>query len=249
MLNIQNLLYTINGSDGIRNIIDNMSFEITKGQFVSIVGTNGTGKSTLINAISGNIKCNSGKIIIDGQDVANHSQYQRAKFIAKVVQSPSSGTFGEMTIFENLAFAMSRNSSQSFKSYKSDQNIDLCIQSLKILGLGLENRLNNFVSNLSGGQKQSLSLVMATMAEAKLLLLDEHTAALDPKTSESIMQITKDISKKKDLTAIMITHNLKHAVKYSDRIIALDKGKILLDVEVKDNNITEERLYEMVYGT
>lgn len=241
MLKIKNLSKSFNiGTENEVRIFDGFDLEINDSEFVAILGSNGCGKSTLFNMISGSVKDNGGEIVLGDINISKLKEEQRALKIGKVHQDPSKGVSPSLTILENLSLAAKKNEKFSLRNLIKKQNIDKFIEVLKELDLGLENKLNTQVKFLSGGQRQALSLIMATLKKPGLLLLDEHTAALDPKTSAMIMNKTKKLIEKQNITAMMISHNLKDAVKYADRIIMLDKGRIILDVKSKD--ITEKEL-------
>ncbi len=241
MLTIKNLAKSFNeGTENQVNIFNNFNLEIKESEFVAILGSNGCGKSTLFNLISGSLKDNGGSIILGGTDISRLKEEERAEKIGKVHQDPSKGVSPSLTILENLSLAAKKSEKFSLRRLIKKDNINRFTELLKELDLGLENKLNTQVKFLSGGQRQALSLIMATLKKPELLLLDEHTAALDPKTSRMIMAKTKQLIDKQNITAMMISHNLRDAVKYSDRIIMLDKGKVILDVKSRD--ITEGEL-------
>lgn len=241
MLTIKNLSKSFNeGTENEVNIFNNFNLEVEESEFVAVLGSNGCGKSTLFNLISGSLKENSGSITLSGENISSLKEEERALKIGKVHQDPSKGVSPSLTILENLSLAMKKREKFSLRSLIRKDNIEKFKDILKELDLGLENKLNTQVKFLSGGQRQALSLIMATLKKPELLLLDEHTAALDPKTSKMIMEKTKQLIDKQNITAMMISHNLKDAIKYSDRIIMLDKGRVILDV--KSKNITEGEL-------
>lgn len=234
MLQIKHVSKTFNltgNKEDLRVALDDVSLKIEKGEFVTVIGGNGSGKSTLMNIISGVFPPDQGKVLIDGKDVSNLLEYQRAKYLGRVFQDPSMGTAPMMSILENLEIAYRRDKKKTLKWGFSKDHEDLYIKKLKSLNLGLETRLNQKVGLLSGGQRQAITLLMATLKKPKLLLLDEHTAALDPKTSKIVLDLTEDIVKENKLTTIMITHNMKDAIKYGNRLIMLSNGKIILDVK------------------
>ena len=221
------------------SVFDNFGFEVGKGQFISIVGSNGSGKTTLLNIISGNAVPTSGKVELadaDGtmRDITKAKEYVRAKRIGRVFQDSSLGTAPYMTIAENLALAENKGKRAGLKFALNKKKTDYYRGLVEPLGLGLEDKMNVAVSSLSGGQRQALSLVISTLTPLDLLLLDEHTASLDPKTSEIIMRLTDKIIREKNLTAIMVTHNLRYAVEYGNRIIMFDKGKAVVDAAGED---------------
>lgn len=241
MLTIKNLKKSFNeGTENEVNIFNGFNLEVKESEFVAVLGSNGCGKSTLFNLISGSLKDNGGNIILGGTDISKMKEEERATKIGKVHQDPSKGVSPSLTILENLSLAAKKSEKFSLRKLIKKDNISKFTELLKELDLGLENKLNTQVKFLSGGQRQALSLIMATLKKPELLLLDEHTAALDPKTSKMIMVKTKQLIDKQNITAMMISHNLRDAVKYSDRIIMLDKGRVILDVKSKD--ITEGEL-------
>ncbi len=228
MLNLENIDVTL-GKNTIleRKILNTLSVNVKEEEFVIVIGGNGAGKSTLFNVISGFIKADSGKISILGDDITSTSQRYRSKLVSKVMQDPKLGTMENMTILENMAFAFKRGQKRGFRLFSHHERIKMFQEKLRVLNIGLENRLDDFVSNLSGGQRQALSIVMAMLQESKILLLDEITAALDPASSESIMELTHRIVRDEKLTCIMITHNMSHAIQYGDRLLLLKNGSFV----------------------
>lgn len=236
MLTLQNICVTVGkGTTLERTIINQLNLAIAPGEFVIIIGGNGAGKSTLFNAISGYVPVDSGKISIEDANITNWPMHTRSTLIAQVLQDPRIGTLENMTIEENLSIAYMRGKSRGIKPYTTRERQTFFREQLSVLGIGLENRLQEVVSNLSGGQRQVLSLVMATITDSQILLLDEITAALDPKMAELVMQLTAQIVRKKRQTTLMITHNMAHALQYGDRTIVLKDGKMLsaFDAEQK----------------
>ena len=228
MLDVKNLTVVFNeGTLDEKVALDDMSLNLEDGDFVTVIGSNGAGKSTLLNAILGICPIKSGKIILDNEDITFKPSHKRAKDIGIVFQNPLLGTAPNMTIQENLALAGARGKWDMFTSGTSKRSIEKNKAELSSLDLGLEERLNVSVGTLSGGQRQALTLLMATLEKPKLLLLDEHTAALDPKTAEKVLSITKRIIEEKKITTIMITHNVKDALSYGNKLILLNNGKIL----------------------
>ncbi|WP_416325283.1 ABC transporter ATP-binding protein [[Eubacterium] hominis] len=226
--------------------LDDVSFHIEKGDFISVLGTNGAGKSTLLNAISGSLDCDSGKIVLDGEDITRYPEYKRAKKIGRLFQDPLKGTAPNMTIEENLGLAYSRGKRTTLSRAIKKGDRAFFIEKLKELGLGLEDRITTNVGLLSGGQRQALTLLMATIVTPKLLLLDEHTAALDPKTAKQVMDITDKIVKEHQITTLMITHNMRQALEYGNKTIILNEGKIVKVLEGEERkNTTIENLLEM----
>ncbi|WFA09093.1 ATP-binding cassette domain-containing protein [Tissierella sp. Yu-01] len=241
MLRIQNLSKTFNiGTDNEINLFNRLNLEIEEHKCTAIIGSNGCGKSTLLNMIAGSIPIDSGEIILNGEDISKLREEKRALHIGRVYQDPSMGVSPTLTILENMSLADKKGEKFGLRKLVRKSNIDKYVDILKTLDLGLENKLNTRVKFLSGGQRQSLSLLMAAMKHPDLLLLDEHTAALDPKTSHVVMRKTKELLDKYKITTIMISHNMKDAIEYSDRIIMLDKGEVVFDKPSKD--VTEEEL-------
>lgn len=241
MLQIKNLSKSFNiGTENETTIFENFNFTVKDSEFVAVLGSNGCGKSTLFNLISGSLENDGGSILLDGIDISNLKEEKRAFGISKIHQDPSKGVSPSLTILENISLASKKCEKFSLKRLIQKNKISDFITLLKEVELGLENKLDTQVKFLSGGQRQALSLIMATLKKPKLLLLDEHTSALDPKTSKVIMEKTKQLINKQRITALMVSHNLRDAIKYADRIVMLDKGKIILDISSK--NITEEEL-------
>lgn len=240
MFEFKNINKSYKSLDGDKVIFDSFNFTINDGDFISLIGTNGAGKSTLVRLLVGDESVDSGELLLDGYDIKNQASYIRKKKIAKVYQDPSKGTAGEMTILENMSLADNKGSKFGLKFAVSKRNIARYKDMLSELNLGLENSLNTKVKELSGGQRQSLALIMATMNKPDLLLLDEHTSALDPKTSDIVMQKTKDIVEKYNIPTLMITHNLKSAGKYAKRLVKLDSGKVTIDMDIKDKTSLDE---------
>lgn len=244
MLRIVNLSKSFNtGTDNEISIFNNFNLEIEKNKCTVIIGSNGCGKSTLLNMISGSISTDQGQIILKDRDISKLREEKRATYVGRVYQDPSMGVSPSLTILENMSLADKKGEKFTLKRLIRKSEIGRYAELLKTLDLGLENKLNTKVKFLSGGQRQSLSLVMATMKHPDLLLLDEHTAALDPKTSSVIMRKTKELIEKHSITTIMISHNMRDAIEYSDRIIMLDKGEVVLDKPSRD--ITEKELIEI----
>lgn len=241
MLSIRNLSKTFYASTPEENrIFDDFSLDIEENKCTTILGPNGCGKSTLFNMISGAIDVDNGSIDLNGVDLTKFCEKDRAVYIGKVSQDPSKGVSPSLDILENMALSLKKSEKFSFARLLRNTDVNLIVNKLKEVDLGLENKLKTKVKFLSGGQRQSLSLLMATLKKPSLLLLDEHTAALDPKTSKIIMDNTANLIKREKITTLMITHNLKNAIDYSDRIIMLNKGKVVLDV--KASEITEDEL-------
>ncbi len=249
MLKINNLTKIFNLDQPAENhkiALDNISLEVEEGEFVTVIGGNGSGKSTLMNMICGVFKPESGEVIIDGINVTKMSANKRAKFIGRVFQDPNMGTAGNMSILENMEIASRRNKSKSLKWGFTKKNNIFFKEKLASLNLGLENRMEQKIGLLSGGQRQAITLLMASLANPKLLLLDEHTAALDPKTARIVLDVTEKIVEENHMTTIMITHNMRDAIKYGNRLIMLSNGKIILDVKGEEKqNLTIDKLVKM----
>ena len=210
-------------------LFEDFSLSIDDGQFVSVVGSNGSGKTSMLNIICGSIPVDRGTIQINGQDITQMPEYRRQRRIGRVYQNPAMGTCPNMTILENMALADNNGKSFNLLPGTNRQRIDAYRESLKTLGLGLEDKLDVKVGVLSGGQRQAMALLMSTMTPIEFLILDEHTAALDPKTAETIMELTNKIVKEKQLTTIMVTHNLRYAVEYGNRLLMMHQGGIVID--------------------
>ena len=231
MLKIENLSKTFNANTvNEKKAIQNLSITINDGDFITVIGGNGAGKSTLLNLISGTLPCDEGKITIDDIDITKQKEYKRAAFIGRVFQDPMTGTCADLSIEENLSLAKRRGKKRTLRLGLTPQEKKEYKTLLESLNLGLEHRLSSKVGLLSGGQRQALTLLMSTLVKPKLLLLDEHTAALDPKTAKQLMHLTAEIVEQKQLTCMMITHRMEDALKYGNRLIVLKKGKIIKDL-------------------
>lgn len=231
MLKIQGLYKSFNkGTLNETILFNNFNLEINNKDFVTIIGSNGAGKSTLLNIISGTILADSGSIFINGEDVTTIEEYKRTKYIGRVFQNPSMGVAPNMTILENMSLAYNKGKKYNLTFCINKNNIIKFKEILSEINLGLENKLYTKVGLLSGGQRQALSLIMAVMSNPKLLLLDEHIAALDPKTSETIIEITNNIVMRNKITTIMVSHNLNHAIKMGNRLLMLHEGRIVIDI-------------------
>ncbi|CAO5683291.1 MAG: Thiamine import ATP-binding protein ThiQ [Holosporales bacterium] len=232
MIRLEDLKITFNAHTVIeRKAIQGISLNIEEGDFITVIGSNGAGKSTLLNAIAGDVLPSSGKIYIDDEDVSQKQAHLRCDAVARVFQDPLVGTCGNLTIAENMALALKRGASRSFKRALLKPLREEFRDVLSRLKLGLENRLDVSMNMLSGGQRQAVSLLMATLSPLKILLLDEHTSALDPKTADYVLNLTNDIVKEKGLTVLMVTHSLNHALHIGNRTIVLHEGKLLFDVK------------------
>ena len=233
MLDIQNLSVTFNaGSIDEKNVLHDLNLHVETGEFICIIGSNGAGKSTILNTIAGSIIPDKGKIILDDTDITYVKEYQRASYIGRLFQDPLKGTAPNMTIEENLALAcLSAKEKKSPFSWITNKERELFKEQLKMLDMGLEDRMHTLVGNLSGGQRQALTLLMATFVPPKLLLLDEHTAALDPKAAAKIMKLTQEIVKKHHITCMMVTHQMQQALEVGDRTIMMNDGHIVIDIK------------------
>jgi putative ABC transport system ATP-binding protein len=231
MLSAQNLKLTFNPGTPIETrALCGLTLEIPTGQFVAVIGSNGAGKTTLLNAISGDQMVDGGKITIDGQDVTKQQAWDRAHLVARVFQDPMAGTCETLTIEENMALAMARGRRRGFGLAIKRQDRELFRNKLRLLNLGLENRLTDRIGLLSGGQRQAVSLLMASLRPSRILLLDEHTAALDPKTAAFVLELTVRIVEEVKLTTMMVTHSMRQALDYGQRTVMLHQGQVVLDV-------------------
>lgn len=230
MLEVKNIRKIYNpGTVQEKCLFDDFSLSIPDGQFVSVVGSNGSGKTSLLNLICGSIQPDGGQILMQGRDIRKDSEHVRARKIGRVYQNPAMGTCAQMTILENLSLADFKGKPAGLHRGTDRRRIDAYREMLRPLGLGLEDMLSSKVGTLSGGQRQALALLMSTMTPISFLILDEHTAALDPKTADIIMELTGRVVREKQLTAIMVTHNLHYAVEYGDRILMMHQGHAVLD--------------------
>ncbi|MDO5338434.1 MAG: ABC transporter ATP-binding protein [Eubacteriales bacterium] len=232
MLELKNIYKTFNpGTINEKTALNGLSLNLKDGDFVTVIGGNGAGKSTMLNAVAGVWPVDAGQILIDGIDVTKLSEHKRASYLGRVFQDPMTGTASTMGIEENLALAKRRGKTRLLRPGITRQEREEYKELLKVLGLGLENRLTSKVGLLSGGQRQALTLLMATLKKPKLLLLDEHTAALDPKTAAKVLEITDMIVNRDHLTTLMITHNMQDAISHGNRLIMMMDGKIILDIQ------------------
>lgn len=234
MLRVEGISKTFNvGTVNEKKALNNLSLHLAPGDFVTVIGGNGAGKSTLLNSVAGVFAVDEGKILINGIDVTHLAEHRRAKYIGRVFQDPMLGTAAGMMIEENLALAMRRGKTPGLGYMMDGKQTDYFKNLLAELDLGLENRLTAKVGLLSGGQRQALTLLMATMKKPELLLLDEHTAALDPKTAEKVLNLTEKIVNRDKLTTLMITHNMRDALRFGNRLIMMNNGKIVVDVDAE----------------
>ena len=240
MLKLKSISKTFNAGTVNANLaLDRLSLELAEGDFVTVIGGNGAGKSTMLNAIAGTFMVDSGSILLDGKDITRLPEYKRAELLGRVFQDPMMGTAPTMQIDENLALAARRGQNRGLRWGISKAEREEYHELLKDLGLGLEDRMSAKVGLLSGGQRQALTLLMATLKKPKLLLLDEHTAALDPKTAAKVLEISQKVVEKNGLTTMMITHNMRDAIAFGNRLIMMDEGHIVLDISGEEKkNLT-----------
>ena len=229
--------------EDLKVALNHMNIDIKEGEFVTIIGGNGSGKSTFFNCVSGVYVLDGGKIIINGSDVTKTKEYKRAKYIGRVAQDPYQGTAQNMSILENMSIASRRNRRKTLKWGFDKKETKEYKKLLSTLNLGLENRVNTKIGLLSGGQRQAVTLLMATLKRPELLFLDEHTAALDPKTAKTVLELTEKIVEKNNLTTVMVTHNMKDAIRYGNRLLMFNNGKCIYDVSGEEKkNLTVEAL-------
>ena len=247
MLKIENVCKTFNaGTINEKKALNGLNLHLKPGEFVTVIGGNGAGKSTMLNSVAGVYPVDEGKIIIDGEDVTHLPEFKRARVIGRVFQDPMMGTAATMQIEENLALAMRRGKKRGLRSGITKQEREDYRERLKILDLGLEDRMTAKVGLLSGGQRQALTLLMATLQKPKLLLLDEHTAALDPKTAAKVLEATQRIVERDNLTTLMITHNMRDAIAYGNRLVMMYNGHIVVDVSGEEKKkLTVEQLLNL----
>ena len=230
MLELRNITKIYNpGTVTEQTLFRDFSLSVEEGQFVSIVGSNGSGKTSLLNIICGSISVEAGEVLMDGKNINKLKEYQRYAAMGRVYQNPAAGTCPGLTMLENLSLADNKGKRFGLSRGVNRQRRDFYRQQLQSLGLGLEDKLDVKMGALSGGQRQAVALLMATMTPLKFLILDEHTAALDPKTAEIIMELTDKVVREKKLTAMMVTHNLRYAVEYGDRLIMMNQGQVVMD--------------------
>ena len=230
MLELRNITKIYNpGTVTEQTLFRDFSLTVEEGQFVSIVGSNGSGKTSLLNIICGSIPVEGGEVLIEGKNINKLKEYQRYAAMGRVYQNPAAGTCPGLTMLENLSLADNKGKRFGLRRGVNRQRRDYYRQQLQSLGLGLEDKLDVKMGALSGGQRQAVALLMATMTPLKFLILDEHTAALDPKTAEIIMELTDKVVREKKLTAMMVTHNLRYAVEYGDRLIMMNQGRVVMD--------------------
>lgn len=231
MIKIENVSLTFNPNTAMAtHALRKVNLEIEQGEFISVIGSNGAGKSTLLNVLAGDYLPDAGRITFDKTDVTSWPTEKRAKYVGRIFQDPLKGSCESLTIEENLSLSFMRGKGRSIKPALSHNLKDILAEKISQLGLGLENRLHEDMGVLSGGQRQALSLLMATLSPMKLFLLDEHSAALDPKMAEFVLELTQKLVKENNLTALMVTHSLQHALTYGDRTIMMHDGEIIFDI-------------------
>ncbi len=247
MLEIRNVTKTFNpGTVNEKVALNNLNLVLEDGDFVTVIGGNGAGKSTMLNAVCGVWKPDCGQILIDGKDITGIPEYKRAKFFGRVFQDPMMGTAADMQIIENLALAARRGKRRGLRRQITRAERSRYVEMLAELGLGLESRLTNKVGLLSGGQRQAVTLLMASMNHPKVLLLDEHTAALDPKTAAKVLEITDKIVQEQKLTTLMITHNMRDAIAHGNRLIMMHDGHVVVDIRGEQKQkLTVEDLMQL----
>ena len=247
MLNINHIAKTFNpGTITEQRALTDVDLKLNEGDFVTIIGGNGAGKSTTLNAVAGVFAVDKGTIEVDGVDVTRLPEFKRAKYLGRVFQDPMTGTAATMNIEENMALAMRRGEKRTLCWGISNMERDMYREQLRTLGLGLEDRMSSKVGLLSGGQRQALTLLMAALRTPKLLLLDEHTAALDPKTAAKVLELTEKIVAEQKLTAMMVTHNMKDAIAMGNRLIMMNAGRVVVDVRGEEKKkLTREDLMQL----
>ncbi|MBO8129016.1 MAG: ATP-binding cassette domain-containing protein [Peptococcaceae bacterium] len=247
MLDVNNVTKIFNrGNINEKVALTGLSLHLDPGDVVTIIGSNGAGKSTLLNVVAGVFPIDKGEILIEGRAVHKEPEHVRAAYIGRVFQDPNLGTAASMTIEENLALALRRGNRLGLRRGTGKKRRELFRERLKLLGLGLEDRLTTKVGLLSGGQRQALTVIMATIAAPKLLLLDEHTAALDPKTAQTVLELTEQVIAQEQLTTLMVTHNMEQALRVGNRTIMMHEGRIILDIKgAKRQNMKVSDLLQM----
>lgn len=246
MLEIKNVSKTFNeGTVNEKRVFSDLCLTLKDGDFVTVIGGNGAGKSTMLNLVAGAYTADAGSILIDGEDVTNLPEFKRAKYLGRVFQDPRMGTASDMWVEENMSIADSRGHRRGLRWAISGKDRERYRELLKALDLGLEDRLSTKMGLLSGGQRQAITLLMATMKKPKLLLLDEHTAALDPKTAAKVLALTDQLIAENHLTALMVTHNMRDAIAHGNRLIMMHNGSIILDISGEEKKqLTVEALLE-----
>lgn len=239
ILTLENISITFNpGTPDENPALKNINLSVNKGDFITVIGSNGAGKSTLYNIISGNLQPTTGSIKLNNQDITKLPEYKRAQYFGRIFQNPLLGTAGKMSLADNMMIC-SKKGWKGLKISLSKQRREEFKEELKKLNMGLETRLNDNVSQFSGGQRQALTLLMTVMSKPQILLLDEHTAALDPTNADIVMKLTKEFAEKYNLTVMMVTHNMQHALDYGNRLLMMDAGEIILDIaDEEKHNLT-----------
>lgn len=247
ILTIQNINKTFQkGTVNENYVLIDLSLTVNRGDFISIIGGNGSGKSTLLNSIAGTFRIDSGRILLDNDYITHFSEEERAKNISRVFQDPMMGTAPRMTVAENLAIALNRGEKRGLRKTLNEENYSRFFEILQGVGLNLENKLDTEVGLLSGGQRQVIALLMATIKKPKLLLLDEHIAALDPKATQQVMALTERRIGENNITSLMVTHNMQHAIHYGNRLIMMDQGRVVIDVKGEQKkNLTVPELIDL----
>lgn len=245
ILTLENISITFNpGTPDENPALKNINLSVNKGDFITVIGSNGAGKSTLYNIISGNLQPTTGSIKLNNQDITKLPEYKRAQYFGRIFQNPLLGTAGKMSLADNMMIC-SKKGWKGLKISLTKQRREEFKEELKKLNMGLENRLNDNVSQFSGGQRQALTLLMTVMSKPQILLLDEHTAALDPTNADIVMKLTKEFAEKYNLTVMMVTHNMQHALDYGNRLLMMDAGEIILDIAGEEkHNLTMNDLSE-----
>ena len=245
ILTLENISITFNpGTPDENPALKNINLSVNKGDFITVIGSNGAGKSTLYNIISGNLQPTTGSIKLNNQDITKLPEYKRAQYFGRIFQNPLLGTAGKMSLADNMMIC-SKKGWKGLKISLTKQRREEFKEELKKLNMGLETRLNDNVSQFSGGQRQALTLLMTVMSKPQILLLDEHTAALDPTNADIVMKLTKEFAEKYNLTVMMVTHNMQHALNYGNRLLMMDAGEIILDIAGEEkHNLTMNDLSE-----
>lgn len=235
MIKFENVTKTFNqGTIDETVLFDNFNFEVKKGEFVSVIGSNGSGKTTMLNLLCGSSPMDKGRLIVNDTDITKMKEYRRAHFIGRVFQDPAKGSCANLTILENMALADNKNKSFGLSACVSKRKTDYYKSLLETCNMGLENKMHVPVGSLSGGQRQALALILANMTDIDLLILDEHTAALDPKSSKTVMDITQKVVEAKKITTLMVTHNLRFALEYGNRLVMMHEGNIVMDLSEEE---------------
>lgn len=231
-----------------KRLFSDFNITIESGEFVSVIGSNGSGKTTMLNMISGDVSPDSGNVLLNDKDITKIVNYKRAKNMARVFQNPANGTCPTMTILENMSIADNKGKSFNLTKGLNHKRKDFYRAQLETLGMGLEDRLGTLTGSLSGGQRQALALIMATLSDPDILLLDEHTAALDPKSADIVMRLTDEIVKRKNITTLMITHNLRYAAEYGTRTVMMHDGNAILDISGEEKKTQSTADYLKIFN-